>query len=384
MSRGSDYYRAWDWGESSQEYVDKFLEDERDGTFLVFHTGDDIENLTLAIRVNGENKFVPIYHLDGLFGFTEPLNFKTLEDALDAYNWSPTETGNTLIYPGIKPGSSLHRTLSRSSYASLYEDEPLTLLKRLRQTQDLLRVQGVEYDTLHEEHNKLEEKVQELTNTLDSLNCLVKMMEGQIRKHGGVFNRSSISTKETSNAFSENYEKLITRLSDLNKEMRQVAEEKSVTEQEKSRVERSLAHSHAEIQQIVNDRIAIRSVLVSRNPDFEVFLVSLMDEDLQDYQNVEILTIDNSAAEKMLKSREYGTFLVRKNIRDPDKPYIISVRHTAKVFHFSVLLSEGCVGFDENTCIFENIHELVKHYSRVSFSVHDEKYGNLKLMEQLS
>lgn len=59
------------------------------------------------LRVNGENKFVRIYHQDELFGFIEPLSFDTLADALDAYNWSPIDTGNTLIFAGSKPDVSI-------------------------------------------------------------------------------------------------------------------------------------------------------------------------------------------------------------------------------------------------------------------------------------
>lgn len=49
-----------------------------------------------------------------------------------------------------------------------------------------------------------------------------------------------------------------------------------------------------------------------------------------------------------------------------------------KVAGFSVKKSDGYYGFENDTCIFESIHDLVVCYSRVPFSVHGN-YGNLTL-----
>ncbi|XP_045158574.2 phosphatidylinositol 3-kinase regulatory subunit alpha-like isoform X2 [Mercenaria mercenaria] len=325
--RDSGYDTAWDWGESSRDYVDKFLEGEKNGTFLVYHTGD-CENLTLAIRTNGENQFVKIYHLDNLYGFAEPLNFDSLEDALDAYNWSPTETGNTLIYPGIKPN-----------------------------------------------------KLLELNNSIDSTNCLIRIVEAQIGKQQEVFNRSSISSKEASNAFSTNYQNLTSRSSELSQEKRQVMEARSSIQQEKIKVEKNQASLYTELQQIVKEINAIRRELLKRKPDLEAFLECLLDENLRTTPEIKTLRIDKSAAENILNGSADGTFLVRTS-KDPDKPYIISVCYMSKVYHFPVLQQEERFGLEEDTCIFVSIHELVNQYTKVCFSIHDAKYGTLKLQQQ--
>ncbi|XP_045158573.2 phosphatidylinositol 3-kinase regulatory subunit alpha-like isoform X1 [Mercenaria mercenaria] len=378
--RDSGYDTAWDWGESSRDYVDKFLEGEKNGTFLVYHTGD-CENLTLAIRTNGENQFVKIYHLDNLYGFAEPLNFDSLEDALDAYNWSPTETGNTLIYPGIKPNSPLRRTSSRSSRSSLHEATPLTLLKTLRCAADLKIDNGKRYDGMQEENKSLEMKLLELNNSIDSTNCLIRIVEAQIGKQQEVFNRSSISSKEASNAFSTNYQNLTSRSSELSQEKRQVMEARSSIQQEKIKVEKNQASLYTELQQIVKEINAIRRELLKRKPDLEAFLECLLDENLRTTPEIKTLRIDKSAAENILNGSADGTFLVRTS-KDPDKPYIISVCYMSKVYHFPVLQQEERFGLEEDTCIFVSIHELVNQYTKVCFSIHDAKYGTLKLQQQ--
>lgn len=53
-----------------------------------------------------------------------------------------------------------------------------------------------------------------------------------------------------------------------------------------------------------------------------------------------------------------------------------------KVAEFPVIQIDGYYGLETDTCIFESVHDLVVCYTRIPFSVHGEKYGDLTLIDQ--
>ena len=84
--------------------------------------------------------------------------------------------------------------------------------------------------------------------------------------------------------------------------------------------------SEVNIFKIVWVYICCRTLL-RRNPHLEVFIDSLVDEDRQcNTADVTVLNINRSTAETMLQSTDEGTFVVRAGNKNPDKPYVISVR----------------------------------------------------------
>ncbi|XP_060572061.1 phosphatidylinositol 3-kinase regulatory subunit alpha-like [Ruditapes philippinarum] len=380
MSDRNSYATAWDWGECTKDYVDTFLTSEPDGTFLVFKTKGST-GFTLAIRINGKNKFVEILHEDDLFGFSEPLGFESLNDVLDAYNWSP-QTGNTLIYPAIRSDSPLHRTNSRSSQLSMQDLDPLTLLMDLRCAASLKMKKDERYAAIQDEHESLETKLQEVTNSLDAINILIKMIEAQIEKSKNVKFRSSIRS-QASEAFESNFRELTLRLSDLNSEKRQLTETVTDIQQETNTVEKERTFIYKDMQQTTQEISTIRSTLLKRYPHLETFLDWLLNEDNQCTRNITVSSIDKSTAENMLKSSNDGTFVVRYCNTDADKPFIISVRYQGSTYHFPVLKHGDRFGLEESTCIFTSVDELVNLYSEVSLSIHNSRYGTLKLCDHL-
>lgn len=80
-----------------------------------------------------------------------------------------------------------------------------------------------------------------------------------------------------------------------------------------------------------------------------------------------------------ISSKQHTTVVIyRYDIHE----YFFRFSFEGKIHHVPVLKLDDVFGFDANTCIFESIHELVNHYAIVSFSIHDQKYGDLKLTEQ--
>ena len=53
-----------------------------------------------------------------------------------------------------------------------------------------------------------------------------------------------------------------------------------------------------------------------------------------------------------------------------------------KVAEFPVIQVDGYYGFETDTCIFDSVYDLVVCYTRIPFSVHGEKYGDLILLNQ--
>ena len=69
--------------------------------------------INFVSRVSKDDvRYVNILCRDQLFGFTEPLGFDSLSEALDAYNTSPAGSGNTLNTPLVKPIVCMHMCIS--------------------------------------------------------------------------------------------------------------------------------------------------------------------------------------------------------------------------------------------------------------------------------
>lgn len=369
--------REWFWGECTTEFVDGCLNDMADGTFLVFTSGNP-KLLTLAIRIKQHNKYVDIVHEDGLFGFTEPLNFYALADALDAYNFSPTETFGTLIYPASKP-----QLLRKPSNVSLTQLDPVRVLRNLRQTHSHTLTKIIDLEKVVENMKTVAKELEEVNTTIEGLNVVLKMLETQKSKHTDVSKR--LSTIENTKALSDNYALLNKRLADVRQEQQKAISKRISCEEKMVLLTKEHAQRIAAIQKLQSDLASEKRQLLYQYPSFATFLNYLLTEDSFIPPDTVIHNINKKEAETCLKDSDDGMFLVRKNIQKTSSqhPFIVSVSFDENVQHMPVLRKDGYFGFDETTCVFTSIHDLVTSYGKIPFRAHNLRYNDLTLKYQV-
>ncbi|KAH3693728.1 hypothetical protein DPMN_081168 [Dreissena polymorpha] len=373
---------AWYWGETHQELVRRELSRAQDGSYLVHHTGD-IEFHMLAVKVGDDIVWQPIYCRDGLVGFTEPLGFESFEDALEAYTESQTETHDTLRNPLPKPDFSK----LRETHATM---KPVQLLKRLRDTHGLLGQRIDELDNVEGCIERLEQEIEEKSKSTEAYGVLIKVVSKQLEKTNELTSSSSDRLDEINN----NCTALTKRLEGLRQEQTAIERERTslVTERnEQSKLSTrcldGIRDLENELQKIKDDIIEF-SLYENCMGTMMLFIDHLLASDVTEFaQKVEEYDIDKSMAKSILKTESDGTFIVRTN-NDPNKPYSISVSYSdaeneGLVVHFPVKRDDGCLGFDEQTCIFHDIQDLVTCYARIPFGSHDSTYGDLTLVRQV-
>ena len=80
--------------------------------------------------------------------------------------------------------------------------------------------------------------------------------------------------------------------------------------------------------------------------------------------------VDRSYAEKLLRGKPHGTFLVRKT---HDKRHALSISCNNTVEHCRIEETDRGIGFAEPYNIYADLKELVLHYSQYSLEEYNDK-----------
>ncbi|XP_052776804.1 phosphatidylinositol 3-kinase regulatory subunit alpha-like isoform X2 [Mya arenaria] len=354
------------------------------GSFLVFHAGD-VEYHTLAVNVDGDIVTAPILFRDGLVGFTEPLSFESFQDALSAYNESQTDTHNTLRTPLLKPDISQLR--GRQS-----QKRPVELLKSLRIRHSLLTQREDELDATVTIIDKLNKNIEDEGRELAAFGVLERILVGQVAKT----RRLSDSSTTNIDLIDNNIRRIEERLTTLAADKQRLERSRKSLEIERAQHVTMYSDTfdgirklEAEINKFKEDLIEF-SLYENCVSTMKLFIERLMSPaaDAAPEPPAVYEGLCSKAANHALRGCPEGTFLVRRK-SDPAAPYVLSISYIDEdqeehVGHFPVLRIEGCIGFDEHTCIFNDIQDLVTCYTRIPFGSHDQTYGHLALCKQVS
>ncbi|WAR24818.1 P85AA-like protein [Mya arenaria] len=340
---------VWYWGETAPELVTRQMTAAPSGSFLVFHAGD--------VDVDGDIVTAPILFRDGLVGFTEPLSFESFQDALSAYNESQTDTHNTLRTPLLKPDISQLR--GRQS-----QKRPVELLKSLRIRHSLLTQREDELDATVTIIDKLNKNIEDEGRELAAIDNNIRRIEERLTTLAADKQRLERSRKSLEIERAQH----VTMYSDTFDGIRKL--EAEINKFKEDLIEFSLYENCVSTMKLFIERLMSPAADAAPEPPAV-------------YEG-----LCSKAANHALRGCPEGTFLVRRK-SDPAAPYVLSISYIDEdqeehVGHFPVLRIEGCIGFDEHTCIFNDIQDLVTCYTRIPFGSHDQTYGHLALCKQVS
>ncbi|KAL3869428.1 hypothetical protein ACJMK2_042112 [Sinanodonta woodiana] len=345
--------------------MEKILHDGKDGTFLLF-LDNNTGCLYIASRnCDGDIRFLKVYASDGFFGFTEPLQFESMDDLMEGFQYSPEMTNNGkseafIIFPPTQQplGASVQSQLIRV----------LELDKMIeRKTADVANI--------HQEQAEIRQRTEDITVSMKACQKTIDILNEQINLHHQ--SRERLNSERANNGFRENYERINAKKSQQERRMQQLSNEMEQHREKWDRTVDDMRQHEYTLDSLSMEREDIKRSLLDFNID-PSFICGLLDTEIDPelphfLRENWYIDCDLNEAEVLLRGKPDGTFLVRRSTRTDS--YTITFAFDRNVVNLRVLQNGGYYGLDDTTCIFQSLDDLIVRYSSIPLSVHDKELG---------
>lgn len=346
-----------------------------DGTFLVRDASSQCGEYTLTLIKGGSEKLVKISHQNGLYGFTEPYTFHSVADLINYYRNVSLKQYNVildvkLLYP-------------ISKYKDNDENTNITDIDKLAQkfvdTHKHLITKTQEYNTVVEEHSKIDNERNLKRQAHDAFMEAVAMFEHQVNLKNQYLNQAQ--PHEVTSVL-ENCDLLNARLDSLR-------DSKKLLEDDLNKQKQMVLMLEREINNIKPERTNLQKMK-------EKYQANLLRRGVKDYKIKQLIeegfsawtTAENDSglshneqntwllpnatrvdAERYLAGLPTGSFLIRPSSAGH---YALSIACNGITNHCIIYETPKGFGFAIPYNTFSSLLSLVLHYAESSLEEHND------------